>query len=228
MGLDKTYDNNLVVDKDYISKLPDLQNSGNIHIRGENVKIQKVGIHDFSLPLNFKTKEGKEISLKTSICGTVSLEADKKGINMSRILRTFYEYENQTFDLTLLGSILKKYKEELDTFEASIIMNFSYPIRQTSLRSKLSGWQYYNVSLEGKIDKQGNFDKYIHFDFIYSSACPCSYELGRHATKSRNKAVVPHSQRSTARVSVKFEEFIWIEDLQQICLEALKTETQVM
>jgi len=228
MGLDKKYDAGLVVDKNYIATLPDLQNSGNIHIQGQNVKIQRVGIHNFNLPLNFQTKEGNTINLKTSICGSVSLEADKKGINMSRIVRTFYEYENQVFNLSLLEDILKKYKEELDTFEASISLNFSYPIKQKSLRSSLDGWQYYNVTLEGKLNQKGDFDKFIHFDFIYSSACPCSYELGRHATKERNKAVVPHSQRSTARVSVKFDGFVWIEDLQQICLEALKTETQVM
>ena len=38
----------------------------------------------------------------------------------------------------------------------------------------------------------------------------------------------PHSQRSVARVSVKFDEMLWIEDLQELCLEALQTETQVM
>jgi len=226
--LSTNYDSNLKIDEAYIATLPDLQNSGNSYIKGENVKIQRVGIHNFLLPLTFKTKDGSSINLKTSVCGSVSLEADKKGINMSRIVRTFYEFENNIFGLDTLGEILKKYKQELDTFEADILMNFSYPIRQQSLRSNLSGWQYYNVTLEGKIDKTGNFEKFLHFDFIYSSACPCSYELGRHAQKTRNKAVVPHSQRSTARVSIKFEDFIWIEDLQQICLEALKTETQVM
>ena len=32
------------------------------------------------------------------------------------------------------------------------------------------------------------------FDFVYSSACPCSYELAEYARKSRNKATVSHSQ----------------------------------
>ena len=70
--------------------------------------------------------------------------------------------------------------------------------------------------------------KTLHFDFVYSSACPCSFELSEHARLHRNKATVPHSQRSVARVSVKFNEMVWIEDLQEICLRALHTETQVM
>ena len=46
--------------------------------------------------------------------------------------------------------------------------------------------------------------------------------------KAANKATVPHSQRSVARISVKFDEMLWIEDLQELCVRALQTETQVM
>jgi GTP cyclohydrolase FolE2 len=33
-----------------------------------------------------------DLTLETSVTGTVSLEAEKKGINMSRIMRTFYKH----------------------------------------------------------------------------------------------------------------------------------------
>ena len=68
----------------------------------------------------------------------------------------------------------------------------------------------------------------MHLDFVYSSACPCSYELAEYARKDRNKATVSHSQRSVARVSIEFEEMVWIEDLKEMCEKALKTETQVI
>ena len=68
----------------------------------------------------------------------------------------------------------------------------------------------------------------MHFDFVYSSACPCSYELAEHARKYRNKVTVSHSQRSVARLSIAFKDMIWIEDLKEICETALKTETQVI
>jgi GTP cyclohydrolase I len=85
-----------------------------------------------------------------------------------------------------------------------------------------------NCTLEGNIDDKGKFRKYLHFDFVYSSACPCSYELAEYARKYRNKATVSHSQRSVARVSIEFDDIVWIEDLQEMCAEALKTETQVV
>ena len=121
-----------------------------------------------------------------------------------------------------------KYKDDLESFDAKIGLHFSYPILLPSLRSDNSGYQYYNCTLEGHIDDKGSFKKYLHFDFVYSSACPCSYELAEYARKYRNKATVSHSQRSVARISVEFDEVVWIEDLQEMCAKALMTETQVV
>jgi GTP cyclohydrolase I len=45
---------------------------------------------------------------------------------------------------------------------------------QKSLRSGLEGWQYYRVVLAGTIDDLDRLRRYVHFDFVYSSACPCS------------------------------------------------------
>jgi GTP cyclohydrolase I len=92
----------------------------------------------------------------------------------------------------------------------------------------LEGYQYYNVSLEARQDSSDKIRKFLHFDFVYSSACPCSFELALQAMEQRNKAVVSHSQRSKTRVSIEFTKMIWIEDLKDMLLEALQTETQVM
>ena len=142
-------------------------------------------------------------------------------------MRSFYEYKDEVlFDK--LDEVLMKYKDDLESFDAKIGLHFSYPILLPSLRSDNAGYQYYNCTLEGNIDDKGKFRKYLHFDFVYSSACPCSYELAEYARKYRNKATVSHSQRSVARVSIEFDDIVWIEDLQEMCAEALKTETQVV
>jgi GTP cyclohydrolase I len=65
---------------------------------------------------------------------------------------------------------------------------------------------------------------------VYASACPCSAELAEHARDTRGVYAIPHSQRSKARVTIEEVEGkkIWIEDIHAHCLNALKTETQVM
>jgi GTP cyclohydrolase I len=226
--LDRNFDKNFKADETYISTLHDLQNGPSSNIQGSHHKIQQVGIHNFRLPLKFKKKDGSQIELETSVTGTVSLEAEKKGINMSRIMRSFYEYKDDVFSIDLLENILSTYKDKLGSYDAHIILNFSFPIQQQSLRSGMSGYQYYNVSLEAHHKQDGTLKKFIHFDFVYSSACPCSFELAMQAMEERKKAVVSHSQRSKTRITIEFDSMVWIEDLRDMCLEALQTETQVM
>lgn len=221
------YDRNFVADEAYIATLPDLQN-GSL-IRGAPIKLERVGIHNFRLPIKYRRRDSPElVELETSVTGTVSLEACKKGINMSRIMRTFYEHKDATFTIDAMERVLRSYKQELESFEANLLLKFSYPIIQPSLRSGLEGFQYYDVILEMSIDSTNRVHKTLHFDFVYSSACPCSFELAEHARQWRQAATVSHSQRSVARISVKHKELIWIEDLQELCLNALQTETQVM
>ena len=225
---EREFDSKYKPTKEEIETFPDLQNGPSSLIQGAAVEIQQVGIHNFRIPLKYKTRDNGIIELETKVTGTVSLEAHKKGINMSRIMRSFYEHKNETFSINKLENILAKYKEKLKSFDPKIALKISYPIIQKSLRSDLEGYQYYNVTFEGDLNKEGMLKKIMHFDFVYSSACPCSYELAEHARKYRNKVTVSHSQRSVARLSIEFEDMIWIEDLKEICEAALKTETQVI
>jgi len=224
----REYDSEYKPTKEDIETFPDLQNGPSSLIQGSPVEIQQVGIHNFRLPLRYRKKDGGEIELETKVTGTVSLEAHKKGINMSRIMRSFYEFKNDVFSIDKLETVLSSYKDKLKSFDAKVALKFSYPIIQPSLRSGLEGYQYYDVTLEGNLDKSGVLKKIIHFDFVYSSACPCSYELAEFARKYRNKATVSHSQRSVTRISIEFDELVWIEDLKEMCDEALHTETQVI
>lgn len=222
------YDPNFTVSEEYKASLPDLQNGPSSLIEGANVPIQQVGISNFKLPLRFKTREGNPITLETSIDGYVSLDAGKKGINMSRIMRTFYKFQDRVFSMDVLEDVLKAYKEDLESQESFIRLSFNYPMLKDSLRSGMKGYQYYGVSFEGRLDSYDQFYKHMTLNFVYSSACPCSFELAEHAREDRGVAAIPHSQRSVAEVTVALRDEFLVEDLVQVCRNALKTETQVM
>ena len=228
--LSKVYDRDFVLTDEYRAALPDMQNADSQQIFGANVPILKVGISNFRIPLRYITPSSDTLTLETSVTGTVSLEANQKGINMSRIMRVFYTYQDRIFTPDVLKEILLQYKAEIQAHRAQLKLSFEYPVLKPSLRSGLEGWQYYRSAFEGRIDEINRFRKYIHFDFVYSSACPCSSELSEHARESRDVYGIPHSQRSTARISVEVAEgaHLSIERIQELCLEALQTETQVM
>ena len=224
------YDEAFAPSAEYLRSMPDIMDAAHSAIQGSHVPIQQVGVSNFRLPLKIKTKKGGVLTLETSVTGTVSLEAEKKGINMSRIVRSFYEHSGDVFTGESVGRILKSYLRKVRTKDARLKLAFSYPILQRSLRSGLEGYQFYKAGFEGVLTRTGEYRRFVHFDFVYSSACPCSAELSEHARDTRGVFGVPHSQRSKARLTLEEAEGrkIWIEDVHAKCLKALSTETQVM
>ncbi len=240
----RTYPHDFVPDAEYKCMMPDLQNGPASLIQGARKYIQHVGISNFRLPIRYQTRDGGDIRLETSVTGSVSLEKGKKGINMSRIMRSFYLHADKTFSFDVIEAALDDYKADLESLDARIEMSFSYPARVKSLRSGLSGYQYYNISLElveqhndGGNDggnhgvSGGKRRKFLHLDYVYSSTCPCSLELSEHARQTRGQLATPHSQRSVARLSIEIlcdKTCLWFEDIIDLCREAVPTETQVM
>lgn len=227
-NIKRYYDPTFTVTPEYKASLPDVQNGSSSLIEGANVPIQQVGISDFRLPLRFKQDSGEIVTLETSVDAYVSLDAGKKGINMSRLLRTFYRFKEEEFHIDVLDYILKAYKTELGSKESFVRLNFNYPLVVESLRSGLEGYQYYSVALEGQMNQNDQVRKFIHLTFEYSSACPCSFELAEHARETRDIAAIPHSQRSVANITVELAGVLFIEDLIASTRLALMTETQVM
>jgi GTP cyclohydrolase I len=223
------YDVQFKVTPAYRASLPDMMETAE-SIDGGNVPIQQVGISNFKLPLLYRTKDGRTLTLETSVTGTVSLQAELKGINMSRIMRAFYEHKDDVTTGEWMGKVLKAYLRKVESKAARLKLRFSYPMLQKSLRSGLEGYQFYDVAFEGVMTAEGRYRRFIHFDFVYSSACPCSAELAEHARDLRGAYTVPHSQRSKARLTIEEApgKKIWIEEIHALCVRALRTETQVM
>ncbi|WP_179214821.1 GTP cyclohydrolase FolE2 [Octadecabacter ascidiaceicola] len=229
-ALARAYPEEFEVDETYKASMPDLQNGPSSLIKGAKRAIQHVGISNFRLPIRFHRRDGADLTLETSVTGTVSLEAEKKGINMSRIMRTFYKHAEKTFSFEVIDAALDAYKTDLESFDARIMMRTSFPMKVNSLRSGLSGYQYYDIALE-LIEADNVRKKIVHLDYVYSSTCPCSLELSEHARQFRGQLATPHSQRSVARVSVEMAQdadILWFEDLIDMCRAAVPTETQVM
>lgn len=229
-ALNSEYPADFKVDAAYKETLPDLQNGPSSLIKGSKQQIQHVGISNFRLPIQYNTRNGNPLILETSVTGSVSLEAGKKGINMSRIMRSFYKHSEAAFSFEVIEAALDDYKTDLESFDARIQLRFSYPMKIQSLRSGLSGYQYYDIALE-LVEQDGVRQKIMHLDYVYSSTCPCSLELSEHARATRGQLATPHSQRSVARVSVVLDqdtETLWFEDLIDACRRAVPTETQVM
>ncbi|MFN3210411.1 MAG: GTP cyclohydrolase FolE2 [Roseovarius sp.] len=228
-ALRRDYPEDFVPNAVYKATMPDLQNGPSSLIKGARQTLQHVGISNFRLPIRFHARGGADLVLETSVTGSVSLEAEKKGINMSRIMRSFYKHAERTFSFEVIEAALDDYISDLESIDARIQMRFSFPTRIKSLRSGLEGYQYYDIAME-LVEHDGVRRKFMHLDYVYSSTCPCSLELSEHARQARGQLATPHSQRSVARISVEVvgEDCLWFEDLIDLARAAVATETQVM
>ena len=228
--IERRYDANFTLSPAYKESLPDMMEAVDA-IPGSPVAIQQVGVSGFRLPLAYQTQDGKTThTLETSVTGTVSLAANLKGINMSRIVRSFYDRADEQVSPDFVAKILGIYRSEVGALAARLRLDFSYPMRQRALRSGLIGWQYYRAAFLGRIAPDGAVRRFIELDFVYSSACPCSAELTEHARDARGVYGIPHNQRSKARVLVELapKARLHLEELRDHVLRALITETQVM
>src|SRR5215207_8705356 len=111
------YDAKFKITPSYRASLPDRMEAAHDAIQGAHVPIQQVGGHNFKLPLKFRTRQREVLTLEAKVTGTVSLEADLKGINMSRIVRSFYEHKNDVFTYQRKDRIFIYYKRYVKSKE---------------------------------------------------------------------------------------------------------------
>ena len=112
-SLEDEYPNKFSADSQYIETLPDLQNGPASLIKGAKTRIQRVGIENFKVPLRVNIGQGQSRDIIANVVGWVSLEADKKGINMSRLIRSFYAFAEKEFDFAVMNEIVETYLAQL-------------------------------------------------------------------------------------------------------------------
>lgn len=145
-----------------------------------NIHLPKVGINEFKIPVKYKQKSGGTIKLETTTSMYVSLNAETKGINMSRLPRTLYEHidADEDVSLDLMEKILKDFKTKLESKDSYLKLKLNYPVRKASLITKASGWMYYPVEIEATLlEDQTEPTFSLLVSIFYSSTCPCSKGL---------------------------------------------------
>ena len=172
--------------------------------------ISTVGIKNFKLPIFIVTKDDGIQHTVANIHGYVDLDADKKGINMSRIPIGLQKFINKRLDMELISDIAKHIRLKSEAQSCQLIYEFPYFIQKTAPVSKETGLVNYNVVF----DVFHNCEKTTHkmsVTITGMSLCPCSKEI--------SEGQGAHCQRSKIRIECipcNNDEFIWIEDIIRI------------
>ena len=227
-------------DKDfYTDDLPDPQVDP--VLPGARVPLKKVGIAPVDLPVRLRSRSGGEDKLlQTEASLYCSLDDPMaKGLNLSRLYLIMHEKIKDQLSLDGMESALKELAEGQGTKNAYVKLRFKYPMYQEALRTrkkdnpdvKQRGHIAYKTELEGQY-RDGNYKWFLTIDYVYSSTCPCSFELAHDARSKRNAAANAHSQRSILKVKVAFDRtddnIVWIEDLVDLARDNIPTEVQIV
>lgn len=206
--------------------LPDIAQQEKAQIGG---RLQWVGMSDIEMPLKLKADCDMTPSV-ARVRAEVSLDnAVSKGIHMSRLyLACDKLFTNEAIDFASLSALTDNFLEtHQDLSENALIeVESEVLLRRKALVTDHAGWRAYPIKLTVVNCHKTGLSRYLSFQVVYSSTCPCSAALARQLIQDNfdrhfeadevNKEAVlawladekginatPHSQRSTAIIKIK-------------------------
>lgn len=220
---------------------------------GKRVAIQKVGIAPVDLPVKLQRRDGTTQVLQTEASLYCSLDnVMAKGLNLSRLYLIMHETIENQLSIDGIKDALENLATKQGSKHAYCKLRFKYPWTQEALRTrkppvpgatvetlsdgeqinveKMVGHIAYKTEIEGQYHEGEGYKFFLTVDYVYSSTCPCSFELAHNAFTRRKAAANAHSQRSIAKIKVQFDpsEVVWIEDLVELARKVIPTEVQII
>ncbi len=171
-----------------------------------NIPINKVGIKNIRYPIKVLDRVNDYQHTIASINMFVDLPHEIKGTHMSRFIEMLHAFRDEV-SIKTFAEILSQMKKELHAASAHIEVMFPYFIRKTAPISKSPGLLDYTCRMVGSVNSENKNDLVCEVFVPITSVCPCSKEI------SDNGA---HNQRGEVRLSIRFDKFIWIEDIIQL------------
>lgn len=142
--------------------------------------IAKVGTRGTRLPFSIIRKDGSVHHTVASISSYCSLDASKKGINMSRIARTATEVFSGSTQFENFEGVKQsviKMKQNHGSDSAWIKVKFEYLLKKQSPMSEEVSYEPVYVEMESKIDKDGTVKNFLTVERVVMSLCPCSKNM---------------------------------------------------
>lgn len=183
--------------------MPDMQKS----LDSRNIPISKVGVKNIIYPIVVMDKNRTLQHTVARVNMYVDLPHHFKGTHMSRFVEILNRHREQ-IALDRLETILTEMKEKLGSENAHLEIQFPYFIDKKAPVSGAASLMEYNCEFSASLTDRLDF--ILGVKVPLTSLCPCSKELSDYGA---------HNQRSIMTVKVRYNDFIWIEDLVELIEE---------
>ena len=170
------------------------------------VEIQKVGVKNIRYPITVLDKVNGVQHTVASVNMYVALPHHFKGTHMSRFIEILNTYKGE-IAIKNFTHILQAMKETLKAKSAHLEIEFPYFIKKQAPVTHAQGMMEYICRFCGSSNEGAEDDFYVGIDVPITTVCPCSKEISDQGA---------HNQRGTVTVNIRFNKFIWIEDIIQL------------
>ena len=167
------------------------------------IDIDKVGICDVYYPIEVLDKQREKQGTTARINMYVDLPHRFKGTHMSRFIEVLNQYRGE-ITVRNVSQILREIARSLEAKSAHMELAFKYFIEKEAPVSKSRSLMGYDCRFICAYIQGRSVDFLLEVKVPVMNLCPCSKEISRTAA---------HNQRSEVTVQLRFNDFVWIEDV---------------
>ncbi len=180
------------------------------------INIKKVGVKTISYPVTVLDKAHSKQHTIATVNMYVNLPHHFKGTHMSRFVEILNRFHG-AIDIGKFHEILEDMKNKLEAEAAHIEMSFAYFMNGKQQGPGTLNSSRYECCMHGSLEKEDD----LEFRFVVPVSLPTSEKNGQGLPRS-------HGHWGRAVTAVKFNNFIWIEDLITLVETAIDQELNVV
>jgi len=176
------------------------------------INIRKVGVKTISYPVTVLDKERKLQRTVATVNMYVNLPHRFKGTHMSRFVEILNRFRGE-INLQSFHVILQEMKERLDAEASHMEIEFPYFLQRKSAPDSI-GMERYECRMHGSLKECDDLVMEITVPIFLPSFI-----------NDRGGLPLSMGRWGTAKVAVRFNHFIWIEDLISLIEQGIETGT---
>jgi GTP cyclohydrolase I len=166
------------------------------------IAINKVGIKDIRHPVRVRDRSEGEQHTVATFNMYVYLPHNFKGTHMSRFVAILNNHERE-ITVSSFKDMLSEMAGLLESEVGHIEMSFPFFVNKKAPVTGVESLMDYEVTLIGEI-RNGKPEMFTRVIVPVTSLCPCSKKISDYGA---------HNQRSHVTVTVRAQDFVWIEDI---------------
>lgn len=192
-----------MIEAKLVASLPDVANQVDRRL----VPIPRVGVRNVQLPVQIANRNGNVFHTTASVDFAVSLQHNRRGTHMSRLMQILDETTQSPLTLQELQRMLDRARDALDADRAEVSLRFKYFLRKHAPITAASGWLDADAEWMVVLEN-GTCTRLVRLVLPVKSLCPCSKQIAQYGA---------HNQRAYIRTEIELLPSTRDVDMESLC-----------